>query len=124
MHFVVPAVLVAVAVIHALPLLGVLGAARLSQLYGIKVEDPSLELLLRHRAVLFGLLAGFLAWSAAHPELHGVALVLGLVSVVSFLVLAQRASALTAGVVKVVRADWVALTLLVLGTAAQLARPA
>ena len=55
--FVVPTVLILVAAIHALPIMGVFAASKLAQLYGITVQDPNLELLLRHRAVLFGLLA-------------------------------------------------------------------
>jgi hypothetical protein len=86
MRFVVPSVLIIVAAIHALPIMGVLGATKLSQLYGITVEDPNLELLLRHRAILFGVLACFLAYAALRPEIHRLALVAGFVSVVSFLV--------------------------------------
>lgn len=61
MKHLVPLALWLVALLHALPLAGVLGAARLSTLYGIDVADPNLALLLRHRAVLFGLLAALLA---------------------------------------------------------------
>jgi hypothetical protein len=124
MRFVVPSVLLLVAAIHALPVMGVVGAVKLSQLYGITVQDPNLEVLLRHRAVLFGLLAAFLAYAAVRPELHRLALVAGLVSVVSFLLLAQSASALNAAVANVVRADWVALVLLVVGAAVHAARQA
>ena len=46
--------------IHLLPLSGVTGAAALERLYGVAVDSPDLALLLRHRAVLFGLLGGFL----------------------------------------------------------------
>ncbi len=118
MRFVLPTVLVLVAVIHALPVIGVLGATRLSQLYGVNVDDPSLELLMRHRAVLFGLLAGFFVYAALRPELRLAGLITGLVSVGSFLVLAQTAPGITAGVATVVRADWVALALLGVGAAA------
>ena len=51
MHHFINAPLVVAAVIHLLPLVGVLGPARLSSLYGIAVAEPNLELLLRHRAV-------------------------------------------------------------------------
>jgi hypothetical protein len=114
---VVPAILVVVAVIHALPITGVLGAGKLSQLYGINIDDPNLVLLLRHRAVLFGLLSAFLAYAAVRPDLQGIALVAGLVSVVSFLLLAPPTGSLTPGIVTVVRADWVALVLLLAGAA-------
>jgi hypothetical protein len=116
MRFVVPSVLILVAAIHALPIMGVLGASKLSQLYGITVQDPNLELLLRHRAILFGLLACFLAYAAVRPKLRRLALLAGLVSVISFLVLAQPAGHLTSAVTTVVRADWLALVLLVVAT--------
>jgi hypothetical protein len=115
MRFVVPTILILVAIIHALPILGVLGAAKLTELYGITVRDPNLELLLRHRAVLFGLLAAFLACAAVRPELHRLALVAGFVSVMSFLFLAQPVGSLNTALITVVRADWIALTLLVVG---------
>jgi hypothetical protein len=118
MRFVVPAVLLLVALIHALPLVGVMGAAKLTQLYGIDVQDPTLELLLRHRAVLFGLLAAFLAYAAFRPELHRLALIAGFISVASFLVLARLASAYNPELSTVVRADWLALALLAAGAVA------
>ena len=120
MRFVVPSVLILVAVIHAFPVVGVLGATKLSQLYGIAVQDPNLELVLRHRAVLFGLLAAFLAYAALRPELHRLALVAGFVSVISFLVLAQPSSSLNTALTTVVRVDWLALALLVVGAVAHL----
>jgi len=118
MRFVVPAVLLLVALIHALPLVGVMGAAKLTQLYGVDVQDPTLEILLRHRAVLFGLLAAFLAYAAFRPELHRLALIAGFISVASFLVLARLASAYNPELSTVVRADWLALVLLAAGAVA------
>ena len=120
MRYIVPAVLLIVALIHVLPLAGVLGAAKLSSLYGITVQDPNLEILLRHRAVLFGLLAAFLAYSAFYRPLHGLALVAAGVSVVSFLVLAAMAGTYNAALSTVVKADVVALVLLAVGTAVHL----
>ncbi|WP_298208493.1 phosphopantetheine adenylyltransferase [Acidovorax sp.] len=126
MRYVVPVILGIVAVIHALPLAGVLGAGKLGQLYGTPVQDVGLELLLRHRAVLFGLLAAFLGYAALRPELHRLALVAGLVSVVSFLWLSwlQRGSALSAPLMTVARVDAVALALLVVAVAVHLRRSA
>ncbi|RKR28407.1 hypothetical protein C8C93_3690 [Acidovorax sp. 93] len=121
MRYGVPLILVLVAVVHALPLVGVLGAGKLAQLYGTPVQDAGVELLLRHRAVLFGLLAAFMGYAALRPELHRLGLV---VSVVSFLLLSwlQRGSALSAPLVTAVRVDGVALALLVVGLALHLRR--
>jgi hypothetical protein len=120
MKFIVPAVLLLVALIHALPLAGVVGAAKLSSLYGIAVQEPNLEILLRHRAVLFGLMAAFLAYSAFHRHLHTLALVAGTVSVVAFLVLAVLVGDNNAAVSTVVKADILALVLLVIAAGAHL----
>lgn len=120
MRFVVPVVLILVAVVHALPVVGVLGAGKVAQLYGISAEDPNLALLLRHRAVLFELLAAFLAYAAFRPDLHRLALLAALVSVVSFLVLSQMVGGYNAALATVVRVDMVALVLLVAGGAAHL----
>ncbi len=120
MRFVVPVVLILVALVHALPVLGVLGAAKVAQLYGIAVDDPNLALLLRHRAVLFGLLAAFLAYAAFRPDLHRLALLAGLVSVVSFLLLSQMVGGYNAALATVVRVDVAALVLLVAGGAVHL----
>lgn len=118
MRFVVPVVLVLVALIHALPIVGVLGVNQLARLYGISVTDPNVELLLRHRAVLFGLLAAFLVYAAVRPELHRAALAAGFVSVVSFLVLSHLVGDYNAALATVVRVDWIALALLVAGAVA------
>ena len=117
MRYIVPGVLLIVALIHVLPLAGVLGAAKLSSLYGIAVADPNLEIMMRHRAVLFGLLAAFLAYAAFHPRLHGLALVAGAVSVVSFLVLAGMVGGYNPALGTVVKVDIVAAVLLAGGFA-------
>jgi hypothetical protein len=122
MRFVVTAVLIIVAAIHALPVAGVLGATRLAQLYGITADDPNLELLLRHRAVLFGLLAALMAYAAFRPELHRIALLAGLCSTASFLALASPVGALNADLITVVRADGFALALPVIASAVHLKR--
>ena len=122
MRYVIPVVLILVAIIHALPLLGVGGGARLATLYGIADMDASLEILMRHRAVLFGLLAAFLAYAAFKPELHALALLGATVSVVSFLAFALLTGGYNAAVATVVKVDAVAAVLLVLGWAVHLAR--
>jgi len=123
MKFIVPAVLLLVAAIHALPLLGVLGASKLSSLYGIEVQEPNLEILLRHRAVLFGLLAALLTYSAFQPQLHRLGLVAAFVSVATFLAFAQIVGGYNSLLATVVRVDIIALVLLIIGGAVHVLRP-
>jgi hypothetical protein len=84
----VSAVLLVVAAVHVLPLLGVLGASRLEQLYQVRMEDPNLLLLMRHRALLFGLLAALFAAAAFRPVWQGLALLAAWGSVLGFVLLA------------------------------------
>jgi hypothetical protein len=112
-----------VAVIHALPVLGLLGAGKLEALYGVAVRDANLELMLRHRAVLFGLVAAFIAYAAFRPELHRLALILAFVSVISFLTLAWSIGGYNAAMSRVVWADLIALAALVVATGVHVWRP-
>ena len=110
-------VLFAVGLIHLLPLVGVLGADRLQSLYGIAIEGPDLQILMRHRAVLFGLLGVFFIVSAFLPGLQAIALAVGLIAVVSFLILAWTTDGYNASMARVVMMDILALVLLLIGTA-------
>lgn len=123
MRYLVSAMLIVVAVIHLLPLSGVLGPARLAALYGIAFDEPNLQILMRHRAVLFGLLGAFLLLAAFQPSLQLIALVAGFVSVVSFLWLAWSVGGYNAQVGRVFIADIVALVCLVVGAVAYAALP-
>ena len=116
MRHVIAALMIGVAAIHFLPLVGVLGGERLGQLYGVTIGDPNLEMLMRHRAVLFGVLGVLLVAGALHRPLRIAALLAGYASVVSFLVLAWGVGERTAAVDRVVAADWIALALLVVAT--------
>ena len=107
--------LVVVGVIHLLPLSGVLGAARLDSLYGLSLGEPNLQILMRHRAVLFGLLGVFLIFAAVRPMFRTAAFIAGFISVISFLWLAVSAGSYNAQVGRVVTADIVALICLVVG---------
>lgn len=113
-HLIAASLLVA-AIIHLLPLAGVLGPERLSALYGIAFAESNLVLLMRHRAVLFGLLGVFLAIAAFRPAWRSAAFVAGFVSVVSFLVLAWSGGGYNAAIGRVVIADVVALVCLLIG---------
>ncbi len=118
LRYVVPAMLILVGLIHLLPLSGVLGGERLASLYGISFSEPNLAILMRHRAVLFGLLGMFLIVAAFRPMFRTVAFIAGFISVVSFLWIAVTAGSYNDQVGRVVTADVIALVCLVVGLAA------
>ncbi len=114
---IVSGTLIVAAVVHLLPLAGVLGAARLEALYALPFSEPNLLILMRHRAVLFGLLGVFLMLAAFRPALQGYAFAGGLCSVITFLWLARSAETYNAALSRVVAVDLVALVALLIGTA-------
>jgi hypothetical protein len=120
MHYLVSAMLIVVAVIHLLPLSGVLGSERLAALYGLSFNEPNIAILMRHRAVLFGLLGMFLLVAAFRPPLQTIAFMAGFVSVASFLWIAWSVGGYNPQVARVFLADIVALICLIIGVAAHL----
>ena len=95
MQFIVSASLIVVAIIHLLPVSGVLGSERLAALYGLSFSEPNLAILMRHRAVLFALLGLFLIVAAFNPSLQTLAFIAGFVSVFPFLGWRGRSAATT-----------------------------
>ncbi|KAF0249603.1 MAG: hypothetical protein FD167_992 [bacterium] len=116
MHYVISAMLVVVGVIHLLPLSGLLGAERLTTLYGISFVEPNITILMRHRAILFGLLGLFLIYAAFRPTLQPLALITGFISVISFLWLAWSVGGYNGLIARIVIADVVALICLLTAT--------
>lgn len=116
------ACLILVGVIHIAPLIGVLGDAYLSRLYGIPIASPDLSILMRHRAVLFGIIGILMFAGTVRPALRTAALLAGLSSVVSFLALAASTGGYNRAVGGVVAVDAVALAALLVASFLQLSR--
>ena len=113
MEKVIAALLVIAGIIHLLPVSGVLGATRLQALYGLPINDPNLLILMRHRAVLFGVIGLLLIGAVFRANWQTPAIAAGLISVIGFLVLARLSEMPNAEIRRVVLVDWVALAALV-----------
>ena len=109
MHRIVTVMLIIIAVIHLLPVSGVLSGEQLNKLYGLSFDEPNIEILMRHRSVLFGILGVFLLFSAFKPILHLYALIAATISVVSFLYIAWMVGGYNEQVSRVYVVDMVAL---------------
>lgn len=114
MRHLATALFVVVGLINVFPLVGVLGAQQLNALYALPFDNPDLLLLMRHRAVLFGLVGGLLLVAAFKTRLRPIAATLGLGSMLSFLVLALPLAEHGAAIQRVFWADVVASGMLVL----------
>lgn len=100
------------ALIHLAPVVGALSVERLRVLYGIPVEGPDLAILLRHRAVLFGILGGLLIAGIIHHDYRGLAVVAVLVSDVKYAALCVVHRDHNAQLGRVLRADVVSIVVL------------
>jgi hypothetical protein len=107
--------LIIAGLIHIIPAAGVLGPEKLTSLYGIAFSEPNLAILMRHRAVLFGLLGAFLIVAAFKPAWQITAFIAGFASVVSFIGLAWSIGGYNQHVARVFIADLVAVTCLAAG---------
>ncbi len=118
MRYIVSAGLVVAAIIHIIPLMGVLGNDRLNTMYAITVTDPNFSILMRHRAVLFGILGFFLLFAAFIPAYQTAALIAGWISVVAFFALAWSIGNYNPSIQRIVNGDIIALVGLVAATGA------
>ncbi len=114
MRALISCLFIVLAIIHFLPLVGVMGGERLSGLYGLRFDDPNLQILMRHRAVLFGLLGGLFIFAAFQRAYQPLAFVAGFASVLSYLTIALMVGGYNAALGRVFTADVIALGCLVL----------
>jgi len=118
MRYVVSISLIIAGLIHVMPLVGVSGGARLNGMYGIQLTDPNLIILMRHRAVLFGLLGAYMCIASFTPTMQRAALIAGVISVASFFYLAKATGGYNAQIARVYFMDIIAAASLVIGIAA------
>ena len=108
------------ALVNLAPVPGVLSAARLTALYGMPFEDPNLQILMRHRAVLFGIVGVLLAVAAFRPSLQAVAATVGFASMLSFIAIAFAVGGYSPAVRRIVLGDVVGAVALAFAVALRL----
>jgi hypothetical protein len=80
MKLAVALILLGTGLVNGLPVLTIAGPGAVRTLDGVAVTDPDLLVLMRHRAVLLGLLGSALAGAAFVPSWRLPAIVAGLVT--------------------------------------------
>jgi riboflavin transporter FmnP len=103
------------AAINLAPVAGVFSAERMAALYGIPIAEPTLEILMRHRAVLFGIVGALLALAAFRPEHQTVAAAAGFVSMLSFVAIAWLVGDVSPALRRIAVADVIGSVALALG---------
>jgi hypothetical protein len=77
-------ILLITGLVHILPFSFLFFTEQLQKSYGVDISDANLQLLLRHRAIFFGLIGVGLILSAVKKSFYGWAAAIGLISMVSF----------------------------------------
>lgn len=106
--------LLIVGLINFIPVLGVLSANKLEGAYDVVLSSNDLIILMRHRALLFGIIGAFIIFSAFVPSYQGAAMIMAGVSMVGFAVLAHSVGGFNASMNKVLMADYVGIVFLLL----------
>lgn len=112
MQTVATALICLASLINLGPVVGVFSTTRLQALYGVPFEEPNLVTLMRHRAILFGLVGGLLLASAFYVALRPAAYVAGFVSMVSFVLIAWQVGEYNQNLRRVIVVDLVGITAL------------
>jgi len=103
-------------VINIIPSLIAFLPDKISSSYGIEVPDANYELLLRHRAVLFGIIGGVIIYAAITKKYYSLAITIGLISMISFIVLLKLSSgAINPELMKVMKIDIIGIIILLIG---------
>ncbi|MFK8102694.1 MAG: hypothetical protein AB8G15_09220 [Saprospiraceae bacterium] len=105
-----------VGIINILPSVIAFLPHKISTAYGIEIPNANYELLLRHRAVLFGIIGGMLIYAALTKRSYDLAVFIGLISMVSFVILAKVGSGtINLALTKVMNIDLIGIVILLIG---------
>jgi hypothetical protein len=103
-------------IINLLPAMLAFLPQKNSKSYGIDIANANYELLIRHRAVLFGIIGGLMIFSAVTKKYYSIATTVGLVSMLSFIILYFLiGKEINAELKKVMLIDVVAIVILLIG---------
>ncbi len=104
--------LVVVGLINFVPVMGVVSAQRLESAYSITLAGNDLAILMRHRALLFGILGAFILYSAFVPFYQSAAMIMGGVSMAGFAILVLSVGGYNEAICKVLLIDIVGIIFL------------
>lgn len=90
--------------------------SKISGAYGIEIPNANYELLLRHRAILFGIVGGIMIYSAITKKHYSLSTTIGFISMISFLLLYNLSNGvINAELNKVMKMDVVGVVILLIG---------
>jgi hypothetical protein len=104
--------LVVVGLINFAPVIAVISAQKLESAYSVAIAGNDLAILMRHRALLFGILGAFIFYAAFNPFYQPLAMLMGGVSMVGFALLVLTTGDYNEAVGKVLLIDIIGIMFL------------
>ncbi len=112
MNLTISILLITVGLINFLPVIGIISAEKLSAAYAVELIGNDIVILMRHRALLFGLIGGFMLYSVWKPSYQSVAMVMAAISMLGFLFFVAAADHYNASITKITIIDLIGLAAL------------
>jgi len=102
------ALLILVGLINFLPIIGIISIEKINQVYGLDIHDNNLAILLRHRALLFGIIGA---------QYQSAAIIMAAISMVGYLLFFGTIGGANSELLKVAQVDVVGIVLLTVAVA-------
>ena len=109
MNLTISILLITVGLINFLPVIGIISAEKLSAAYAVELIGNDIVILMRHRALLFGLIGGFMLYSVWKPSYQSVAMVMAAISMLGFLFFVAAADHYNTSITKIAIIDLIGL---------------
>ena len=114
MKIIITILLLVVGVINFLPIVGVISADKLSRAYSVDLIGNDIVILMRHRALLFGIIGGFVLYSVYNPTYQLAAMIMAAISMFGFLYFVSVAADYNQSIFKIAIIDIIGIACLVI----------
>lgn len=105
--------LIIVGLINFMPLVGVISVQKLESAYSVMINGNDLAILMRHRALLFGILGAFIFYAAFNPQYQPIAMIMAGASMIGFAILVLTSNGYNSSILKVLIIDIIGIVFLV-----------
>jgi len=112
MKIIITICLLIVGLINFIPLFGIISTDKLMSAYSVTIEGHDMAILMRHRALLFGILGGFIIFAAFKPLYQNAAMLMAGISMVGFACLVLTTGAYNESIGKILLIDIIGIVLL------------
>jgi hypothetical protein len=112
MDIAISALLIIVGLVNGVPVVGLISSRQVQRQYGLNELDANLAILMRHRAVMLGIVGGLLIASAFIPAWRSVAMIAGFINMIAYVAIAYATGGFNEQVKRVAIVDLVAIVLL------------